>query len=272
MSIDKRLIVILTFGIMLIGMLTFSTGHPVKSAVVIKPVPSQPISAENTPSEEDKEKEPVPTTIAEDISQAVEATPTPSAVPTPDPNAPNPLRLEIYPEVHDLIEQYLTAKQNGDIDTLRTLVTDPKYLSTETITMDSEYTTGYSNIKCYTKRGGGEIDLVVYVTFNTSLVGIETPIASLESFYITYKDDKPFIFSGLFNEETQQMLGKLDSDKDVLDLRDSVQREVDAATDKDPALKDFWDKLTAAVNSSESTNENGESTTGAPTADSAEPA
>ena len=270
MSIDKRLIVILTFGIMLIGMLTFSTGRPAKSAVVIKPAPSQPISADNTSSDENIEAEPSPTAV-EEKNETTEATPTPSAVPTPDPNAPNPLRLEIYPEVHDLIEQYLTAKQNGDIDTLKTLVTDPKYLSIETITMDSEYTTGYSNIKCYTKRGGGEIDLVVYVTFNTSLVGIDTPIASLESFYITYKEDKPFIFSGLFNDETQSMLGKLDSDQDVLDLRDSVQSEVDAATDKDPALKDFWDKLTAAVNSSESTDENGESTTGAPTADSAEP-
>ena len=229
---------------MLIGMLTFSTGRPVKSAVVIKPAG---VEADSGAPTKDVTVEPSQKP-AEEVTEVPEASPTPYAEPTLDPDAPNPLRLEIYPDVHDLIEQYLDAKQRGDIDTLKSLVTDPMYLSTETITMDSEYTTGYSNIKCYTKRGGEEIDLVVYVTFNTSLVNIDTPIASLESFYITYKEDKPYIFSGLFNENTQAILGKLDSDQDVLDLRESVQKEIKAATDKDPALKDFWDKLTAAVN------------------------
>ena len=260
MPISKRLIFIFTTGIMLIGMLTFTTGRPVKSAVVIKPAPVQ---ADSGVSTEDKANKPSEKPI-EEVTKIPDASPTPYAEPTLDPDAPNPLRLEIYPDVHDLIEQYLEAKQKGDIDTLKTLVTDPMYLSTETITMDSEYTTGYSNIQCYTKRGGGEIDLVVYVTFNTSLVAIDTPIASLESFYITYKEDKPYIFSGLFNEDTQALLGKLDNDQDVLNLRESVQKEIKAATEKDPALKDFWDKLTAAVNSG-SANSDDESAASEPT-------
>ena len=141
----------------------------------------------------------------------------------------------------------IDAKTTCDIDTLKTLVTDPIYISAETITAQSEYVKGYSDIKCYTKRGGGEIDLVVYCTFNTTITTIETPIASLESFYITYKDDKPMIFSGIFSEETQALLTRLDNDDDVIALKESISEEIDKALQSDPALKDFWNKLINAV-------------------------
>lgn len=245
MSVAKRMIFILTTGIMLVGMLTFSTGHPVKSAVVIKPAATSLDNTTPTPTFSETE-EPSPTPI-EDGPEITEDIITPTAKPTPDPDEPNPLRLEIYPDVHDVIQQYFDAKTTGDIATLKTLVTDPVYISAETITAQSEYIKGYSDIKCYTKRGGGDIDLVVYCTFNTTITTIETPIASLESFYITYQDGKPMIFSGIFNEDTSNLLIRLDSDEDVIELKESVSEEIDRALDSDPALKDFWDKLINAV-------------------------
>ena len=248
MPVSKRLIFIFMTGIMLIGMLTFSTGRPVKSAVVIKPVPSTP---DETVVVEDTQKEPSPTP-AEDSPEITEEAPTVTPEPTIDPDAPNPLRLEIYPDVHDVIQQYFDAKTTGDIATLKTLVTDPVYISSETITAQSEYVKGYSDIKCYTKRGGGEIDLVVYCTFNTTITTIDTPIASLESFYITYQDDKPMIFSGIFSEETQALLGKLDNDDDVVELKESISKEIDKALESDPVLKDFWNRLINAVTTEDS--------------------
>lgn len=242
MPISKRLIFIFFTGIMMLGMLTFSTGHPVKSAVVIKPAVSTPDTGTPTGTEPD-----TTTPALVDNTPSVTEAPTPSAEPTLDPDAPNPLRLEIYPDVHDVIQQYFDAKTTCDIDTLKTLVTDPIYISAETITAQSEYVKGYSDIKCYTKRGGGEIDLVVYCTFNTTITTIETPIASLESFYITYKDDKPMIFSGIFSEETQALLTRLDNDDDVIALKESISEEIDKALQSDPALKDFWNKLINAV-------------------------
>ena len=265
MPISKRLIFIFYTGIMLIGMLTFSTGHPVKSAVVIKPASSNPDAGTPTlteaPDASPIAAEPTPSVTPEE--------PTPSAEPTLDPNAPNPLRLEIYPDVHDVIQEYFDAKTVGDVDTLKTLVTDPVYISAETITAQSEYVKGYSDIKCYTKRGGGEIDLVVYCTFNTTIATIDTPIASLESFYITYKDDKPMIFSGIFSEETQAMLSRLDNDEDVTELKKSISDEIDRALESDPALKDFWNKLINAVNSNDGQDTDAES--GSETADNDQP-
>ena len=246
MPIAKRMIFILVTGIMFLGMLTFSTGKPVKSAVIIKPASSSNTNDDTTVNNDQITQEPSPTEV-EDGPQITDEAITPTAKPTPDPDAPNPLRLEIYPDVHDVIQEYFEAKTTGDIATLKTLVTDPIYISAETITAQSEYIKGYSDIKCYTKRGGGEIDLVVYCTFNTTITTIETPIASLESFYITYQDGKPMIFSGIFSEETQSFLSKLDTDEDVIELKESVSDEINKALDSDPALKEFWNKLLNAV-------------------------
>ena len=248
MSVAKRMIFMLITGIMFLGMLTFTTGKPAKSAVIIKPVST--VTDNNTVSPDisqiPENEEPSPTPV-EDGPDPTDEVITPTAEPTLYPDAPNPLRLEIYPDVHDVIQQYFDAKTTGDISALKELVTDPIYISAETITAQSEYIKGYSDIKCYTKRGGGDIDLVVYCTFNTTITTIDTPIASLESFYITYQDGKPIIFSGIFNEETQALLARLDNDEDVIELKESVSQEINDALAKDPALKEFWDKLLNAV-------------------------
>ena len=254
MPIAKRMIFILITGIMFLGMLTFSTGKPVKSAVIIKPATSSTTDDNTTVSNDPKKEEPSPTPVEDDPLITDEVV-TPTAKPTPDPDAPNPLRLEIYPDVHDVVQAYFDAKTTGDISTLKTLVTDPIYISAETITAQSEYIKGYSDIKCYTKRGGGDIDLVVYCTFNTTITTIDTPIASLESFYIVYQDGKPMIFSGIFNEKTQNYLSKLDNDEDVLELKASVYEEINNALDSDPALKEFWDKLLTAVETEDQTDD-----------------
>lgn len=259
MPIVKRFIFTMFTGIMFIGMLTFSTGHPIKNPVVIKNVPNptlnDPEDVTPVPTEEA-----VPTPV-DDTSSKTDVENDTSAKPTLDPDAPNPLRLEIYPDVHEIIEQYFDAKAAGDIATLKTLVTDPVYISAETITAQTEYVKGYSDLKCYTKQGGGIIDLVVYCTFYTTITTVDTPIPSLESFYIIYKDGKPVIFSGIFDEETQAILTKLDNDEDLKELQASIYTEIDNAVASDPTVKDFWDKLTNAVDPATEDSESSESGT-----------
>ena len=243
MPIYKRMIYILTTGIMLIGMLTFCTGKPVRSAVVIKPETSLPGTEESVT--------PVPTLPETESTPTPTEEPTPTVTPTPDADVPNPLLEEIYPDIHDLIQEYYDAKVNVDLDTIKTLVTNPMYISTETITAESEYIKGYSDLRCFTKRGGGEIDFVVYCTCNMIVPTIKTPIASLESFCISYKDGKPLIFTGIFDEETQVLLDKLDNDDDVNELKQFTTQQMLEAAAEDPELADFLHKLYNIVGESD---------------------
>ena len=245
MFIYKRFIFNLVTGIMMIGLITFTTGRPVKSAVVIK----QP----TTETEPEITATPTP-------EETVSPTPSVSEEPEPtqeeiiDDNEPNPLLEEIYPDIHDLIQKYYDARAAADIDTLKELVVDPQYISTETIIAQSEYIKGYSDIKCYTKRGGGDIKFVVYCTFNMNISTIDTPIAYLESFYITYQDGQPLIFSGFFDEKTQAVLTKVDSDEDVVALKNKTSEQIAKALDEDPSLYEFWRKLINVVSDEDQQN------------------
>lgn len=248
MSIYKRFIFTLITGIMLIGLTTFSTGRPIKSAMISAPdvsgqTPAPTAEPNAKPTDEPNLDKPEPTSVL---------TETPS--PTPDDDAPNPLMEEIYPDIHDLIVEYLNAKANADIDTLKSLVVDPLYISVETITAQSEFIKGYSDIKCYTKRGGGAIKFVVYCTLNMIVTTIDTPIASLESFYITYEDGKPLVFSGLLDEETQKIVDKLDNDEDVSELKEYTSAQIAKALDEDPSLYEFWRKLINVVSDEDQQN------------------
>lgn len=253
MSVYKRMIVIFFTGIMMIGMLTFSTGKPAKSAVVVLPAESDQIEGtdvvENiTPTPEDTPT-PVPTEV------------TPTEEPVPTLPADNPLRYEIYPDIHELIQEFFDAKAAADIDKMKSLVTDPVYISTETINAQSEYVKGYTDLKCYTKQGGGEIDFVVYCTLNMLVSTIETPIASMESFYIVYKDGKPMIFSGVIEDEvTQALLNELDNDEDVAELKDFTMQEIAKAAQADPAVYEFWQKLINAAGTDANTEAEPEAT------------
>lgn len=242
MSVYKRMIFIFITGIMMIGMLTFSTGRPVKSAVVVVPAGQDDPEGTGLVNNEPVTAEPTLTVTPEPTA------PEPTEPPVPTVPAENPLRYEIYPDIHDLIEAYYEAKAAADIDKMKTLVTDPVYISTETITAQSEFVKGYSDLKCYTKRGGGEIDFVVYCTVNMLVSTLETPIASLESFYIVYKDGKPMIFSGVITDEaTKNILTTLDNDDDVVELKEYTLEAIAAAAEADPAVYEFWQKLINAV-------------------------
>jgi len=223
-------------GVMLIGMITFSTGKPVRSAVVV-------ISADNNENEKEQVVTPTPT---ESVPTPTEV-PTITVTPTPDVDAPNPLLEEIYPDIHELIQKYFDAKASLDVDALKELVTDPVYISIETITAQNEYIKGYSDLKCYTKRGGGEIDFVAYCTFTMSVTTVNTPIASLEAFYISYKDGKPLIFTGIVDENTLELLNALDEGEDVQALKDYTSQQVAEAGKNDPSVYEVLRKLINVV-------------------------
>ena len=124
---------------------------------------------------------------------------------------------------------------------------------------------GYSDIKCYTKRGGGDIKFVVYCTFNMTITTIDTPIASLESFYITYQDGKPLIFSGFFDEKTQEILTRLDNDEDVVALKNYTSEQIAKVLDEDPSLYEFWRKLINVVGEDDQSESESESASGSET-------
>jgi len=187
-----------------------------------------------------------------DTSQ--EITPTAFATNTPIPENPNALKKDAYPEINKLIETYYKAKVSTDADSIEILkdcVTDASLLDFERISKKVEYITDYKNFHCYSKPGTGEIDYIVYVSYDIMITKIQTGAPSIDVFYITYQDAKPHIFLGNVSQKTKDYIDKTNLDEDVQKLSKEADDNLVKAIDSDEDLREFYENLTAQTPSGE---------------------
>ncbi len=218
MKVYKRMSIILSTGIMLIGLITFyissGMGYPVSGSM----------------------------DVADEV-KVVSTTPvviTPTPTPTPEPNI---LLEEAYPEIHDLIKNYYDAKLEVDKEAFRNLVTDISFIDIDEIQAKTSAVTAFTDITCYTKKGFGNIDLVCYVRYYMDIVTIDTPVLSLDELYIQYDETgDPLIFMGEIDTVTSEKLRVLRNDNDVANLISSTQKEINESLKNDEDLLAFWQR------------------------------
>lgn len=259
MELYKRLLLILTSGIMMVGLICLKIDAPSHSVSASESNKTQNTSGDgNTvPSSDGSGKlaenispsalpdtfgdgSDIPGTSTGDV--AAEPTEIPDG-PTPTPE-PNPLKPEVYPQIHTLIEDYFKAKLSCDLEQFKNIVTDVSYINIEAMARSTESVKDYTNLKVYTKRGYGPIDTVVYCTFDMIVPNVDSPIASIDSFYIVNDENgNPKIFSGVLEDNIVEKLLEMDNDEEVAALKTYVSTEIEHAMQKDPTLVEFWENM-----------------------------
>lgn len=235
MQLYKRASLLLSMGIMFIGILTFSTAGHTTDANTKMPEEIQTaiVQPETTPS---------PT-----------ATPVPTATPTPTP-IPNDLKLETGSEISELVTNYLNAKLTCSYDELAPFVTDPDDINYEDLQRHTEAITGYSNIKVYTKRGTGSIAYKVYAIYDLSIASIDTLAPGLEDMLIQYDENgTPKVFYGDLTDEEDAYLTALNEDEDVQTLIYEVSDRLLAAIEADENLLELWQRIYSEAPETEET-------------------
>lgn len=138
----------------------------------------------------------------------------------------DPYEENAYPAVNELVTRYLTAKQDGDIQTIRQL---RNYISTsEEIKIEvlSQYIDSYQNINCYTKIGPYENSYVVYVYCELKLKDYDVLSPYLITLLVCTGDDgSMYIYSGDFDSNVASYIYEISSQDDVKDLFSRVDTE-----------------------------------------------
>ena len=57
---------------------------------------------------------------------------------------------DAYPDINDLIEEYLAARVATDMDTINELVSSTNIISLKTLQKEAEYIESYNNLSCFT--------------------------------------------------------------------------------------------------------------------------
>ncbi len=246
----KKIILLTTMSTMGIGMLTLSLSNDKSRAEEnsnVKTVYEEQLEDGNTLAADDNNR------VMAALAEAT-ATPTPSPTPTPIPVYP----IEepgTYPEIDALLESYYNAKNNLDINTLKSLLSDPNAASSEEeLQMKTEYIEDYRNVKAYTKKGMKEGTYIVYAYHEIKFTGINTPAPGLAKFYVvTGEDNKLKIFSGDMDTETKAYYDIRNEDEDVAALISMTDERSKQAIEKDEDLHSFWESIDKMANKAEDT-------------------
>ncbi len=250
MKLHKRVSLLLSMGIMAIGLITFKFSPAIAQNTDSGQVD---VTVENTPT-------PTPTPTS---------TPTPTPTPTPIPN--DLKKLDENSDIHQLIVKYLEAKLTCDREQFNEIVSNPEYIDEEALQQKYETVLDFSDITCYAKRGIGVIDYIVYYTYYYDIATISTKAISIDRAFIYHDEENNYrIYIGEVDSATEEYVKLINYDDDVQKLINESYAVMAEEIQQDENLLNYlmraYPELDFGVtgqDSSESTEgETGESTEG----------
>lgn len=178
-------------------------------------------------------------------------------------NEENPLMDEKYPEISDVVKNYLEAYLIEDpqqrLEILAQYVDNMGDISEGDVSQ-REYVQSYSDIECYTKEGPYENTYVVYAYYHMELKNIATRVPSIDRLYVIRDSvtGNVYIHNGV-SQDIKEYMDDVTKDEDVQELINDTNEELKGALESDAQLKAYFDKLQAGAETTQQT----ESTQGA---------
>ncbi len=260
----KKIILLTTMSTMGIGILTLSVSQDRPKAE--ERTAKTALSAEVLPEDSANDAGDADVLMAADAALADSAdsadAAAPTAIPTPTPVPVYPIeQAGTYPEIDTLFNAYYSAKGNCDIETLKSILSDPEKVgSEEQLQTKTEYIEDYRNIQTYTKKSIAEGTYIVYVYHEIKFTSINTPAPGLAKFYvITDGDGKLKIFSGDMDSETKAYYDERKNDEDIIAIVEMTEEKSKKAIEKDEDLKNFWKSIDAMTSNESSNSAEGDS-------------
>lgn len=137
----------------------------------------------------------------------------------------NPLELDAYESVNDLVFKYFYGLSMGDIPMVEAVVDEITEEEIQTIERKKDYVEAYKNIQCYTKKGLEEGTYVVFASYEMKIHNIETPAPGIMALYVcTGADGELYIFNGEAPDELTNYVLELAAEEEV----EAVIADVDA--------------------------------------------
>jgi hypothetical protein len=252
----KKIILLTTMSTMGIGILTLSVSQdgPKSQGSSIQTILNAEIAEDKVAAEDNNTLMASSDSTAARIAEAT--TPTPIPTPTPVPDYPVEEK-GTYPEIDKLFETYYTAKNNRDIKTLKSIISDPTKVESEAeLQARTEYIEDYKKIETYTKKGLKEGTYVVYVYHEIKFTSINTAAPALSKFYvITGEDNKLKIYSGEMEAEEKVYYDACSEDEAFVALAESTDKKSAKAKKKDEDLASFWKSIEKMAKASEKAQE-----------------
>lgn len=148
-----------------------------------------------------------------------------------------PLLVDAYPEVNDLVSRYFTALQDGDEETLTELRDNTGTADLLRMQENSSHIEAYTNLACYTKTGLDADSYVVFAYYEVKFQGIDTTLPGIAPLYVCRNSDGTYYLHDLTqDEEASAYANEVAGQEDVAELYTQVNEEYEARLAEDETL------------------------------------
>ena len=161
-------------------------------------------------------------------------------------------------KVINLMNDYILAVQNADMEALAKVVDNIDNISAEKLARESEYIEKYENIKLNYVKGIKDGELVIFMSYDNKIMNIDTLAPGAMMVYVLKDDDKYLVHTGIQNDEAVlKYLEELANNKNVIEFNDKINKAFEEACKNDKNLAEFK----AAITSTEEKDSKDEETT-----------
>lgn len=155
-----------------------------------------------------------------------------------------PLEVDAYPEINDLMRKYYDASAAGDVATIESIKVPVDDKEKTIITKKAEYVESYPTVTCYTKKGPVEGSFLVFAYYEVKLVDYESVAPGLNAWYVCKRDDGTYYIN---DDEQDEKLADyckvICVQDDVVDLNNTVNVKFNEVVAADTELASFLELL-----------------------------
>lgn len=153
-----------------------------------------------------------------------------------------------YPAVNTLMNDYYTARANGDIIAINSMNQYVSDMDKIRIQEMSKYIEGYPELEVYTKTGPVEGSYLVYVYSKVKFTEYANLVPGMEAFYVcTDENGNCYINEGEDSEIVTNYICELSLQDDAVDLNNRIVVEYNELLDSDDELKAFLTDLESRI-------------------------
>lgn len=151
------------------------------------------------------------------------------------------LQENTIPEITELINNYYAAQAAGDVDTIRSLVSNIEESEVLRIVETSKYVEDYPSLEIYTKVGPVDNTYIVYVCSELKFTDYDDLFPGMKVFYVCVNEDGQYYINeseeGSENELTY--IREVTLQDDVVDLNNKVAAAYNDMVAENPDLAQF---------------------------------
>lgn len=166
---------------------------------------------------------------------------------------------EIESDITTLIKNYLDAKQKVSMDEMKECVSDISKIDEKRLVTEAEYIEEYKNIECTICDDGLSDGIFrVYVYYEAKIYDIDTLVPSLTALVVIGTPEGKFLINlSKIDSKDQRAIDKLDNSDEIKKKIDSVQKKLEDIVSKNADVRDFYQMLESTnQDSNEENNEN----------------